>query len=187
MLTAFYGGSFDPPHIAHVFAVTYLRAVGGFDHVLIAPVFRHAFYKQLTSFDDRVAMGELAMGWLPGVEVSRIEERLSTPSYTLNTLRALIAERPGERFRLVVGSDVLSETCKWHAFDEISELAPPFVLERAGFTGECGGRQPLLPRVSSTEVRRHLACRGSSFADAELARMVPSRVLEYIDARGLYR
>lgn len=186
MLVAFYGGSFNPPHVAHVFAATYLISTGGFDRVLVVPVFSHAFDKRLASFEDRVAMCELAMAWIPGVEVSRVEERLGTPSYTLNTLRALSAQHPGARFRLVIGADVVGETDKWHAFDEVSALAPPFVLGRAGAKRD-DTPPALLPDVSSTRVRELCARRGTPDADRELARVVPTRVLAYIEEHGLYR
>ena len=69
---AFYGGSFDPPHVAHVLAVAYLAGMGQFDRVLVVPVFRHAFEKRLTPFGERLRMCELAVGWLPGVEVTGV-------------------------------------------------------------------------------------------------------------------
>lgn len=186
MRVAFYGGSFNPPHVAHVLAATYLLSACGFERVLVVPVFSHAFDKRLASFEHRVTMCERAMAWIPGVEVSRVEERLETPSYTLNTLRALVAERPDARFRLVIGADVLGETDKWRAFDQVSAIAPPFVLGRVG-VDRPGAPPAVLPDVSSTRVRELCGRRGAPDVDRELQRMVPSRVLAYIDEHGLYR
>jgi nicotinate-nucleotide adenylyltransferase len=90
MQVAFYGGSFNPPHVAHVLAAAYLRSVGGFDRVLFVPVFSHAFDKQLADYEHRVRMCELAVGWLPGVEVSRVEERV-VPVVPTTRIRALAA------------------------------------------------------------------------------------------------
>ncbi len=67
-----FGGSFDPPHVAHVLAASYALAVGNFERLLAVPVYAHAFDKKLASFEHRVAMCELAFAELPGVEVSRI-------------------------------------------------------------------------------------------------------------------
>src|SRR5688572_21772618 len=115
MDVAFYGGSFDPPHVAHVLAASYVLATGAFERVLVVPVPAHALDKRLAPFEDRVEMCELALGWLPGVEVSRIEQSLPLPSRTLYTLKALKSAHPDWSLRLVIGADVLLETQKWHA------------------------------------------------------------------------
>jgi nicotinate-nucleotide adenylyltransferase len=69
MKVACYGGSFDPPHVAHVLLAAYVLTVEAFERVLVMPVFSHAFDKQLAPFEHRLRMCELAMGWLPRVEV----------------------------------------------------------------------------------------------------------------------
>ena len=113
---AIYGGSFDPPHIAHVLAAVYALKVGGFEEILVVPVFEHAFQKQLTPFQHRLRLCELAFEGLAGVVVSSLEQELPTPSRTLNTLERLQVLHPDWAMRLLVGSDVLTETAKWHAF-----------------------------------------------------------------------
>lgn len=186
MQVAFYGGSFNPPHIAHVLAVTYALSVGGFDRVLVVPVYSHTFDKQLCPFEHRVRMCELAMGWLPGVEVSEVEASLETPSLTLRTLEHLSGAHPDYELRLMVGADVLGDTEKWYAFDRISKLAPPFVLGRVG-VAHPGAPAPVVPDVSSTRVRELLSRRGAAEVDAELSRVVPRSVLAYVQQHRLYR
>jgi nicotinate-nucleotide adenylyltransferase len=183
---AFYGGSFDPPHIAHVLAVAYLIALGEFDRVLVVPVLSHAFGKQLAPYEDRLRMCEAAMGWLPNVEISATEKSLGAPSRTRHTLRHLQREHPDFQLRLVVGADVLDEAKKWHAFDEVCKTAPLFVLGRVGYERPEAGPQ-VLPAVSATEVRRLLLQRADPHAEQRLRALVPARVLAYIDEHGLYR
>ncbi len=185
MQVAFYGGSFNPPHVAHVLAVTYALSAGGFERVLVVPVYSHAFDKQLCPFEHRVRMCELAMGWLPGVEVSEVEASLETPSLTLRTLEHLRAAHPDYELRLMVGADVLGESDKWYAFDRIGRIAPPYVLGRVGIEHP-DAPPPVVPAVSSTRVRELLSRRGATDADAELTRLVPRAVLAYIDEHRLY-
>ena len=109
MRVGFYGGSFDPPHIGHVLAVTYVLSVAGFDRVLVVPVYGHAFEKHLTPFAHRLRMCKLAMGWIPGVEISDVEASLDVPNLTLRTLQKIRAEYPDYRLGLVIGSDVLTK------------------------------------------------------------------------------
>jgi len=64
---AIYGGSFDPPHVSHVLAAVYALKIAGFERVLVVPVFEHAFHKQLTPFEHRTRMCELAFAGITGV------------------------------------------------------------------------------------------------------------------------
>ncbi|HEY3495399.1 MAG TPA: hypothetical protein VGK73_11960, partial [Polyangiaceae bacterium] len=56
MKVAVYGGSFDPPHVAHRLTADYVLAVGGFDRLIVLPVHQHAFGKQLAAFEDRLEL-----------------------------------------------------------------------------------------------------------------------------------
>jgi nicotinate-nucleotide adenylyltransferase len=183
---AIYGGSFDPPHISHVLAAVYALKVAGFEQVLVVPVFEHAFHKQLAPFEHRLRMCELSFAGILGVEVSSVERELETPSLTLRTVEHLSSAHPDWAMRLLIGTDVLSETPKWHAFDRISALAPPYVVARPGFEHP-DAQAALLPDVSSTRVREALATRGSPASDALLAVSVPSAVLAYLNEQDLYR
>lgn len=182
---AVFGGSFDPPHVAHVLAVSYVLACHELERVVVVPVFEHAFDKDLAPFEHRYELARRAFAWLPGVEVSRIEERLPKPSYTLQTLETLAAENPHFGLRLVVGSDVLHERHNWRSFERIEAIAPLLVLGRAGFPHP-DAPPALLPDVSSTRVRELLSS-GSEDASRELASLLPRRVLAYIREHGLYR
>ena len=182
---AIYGGSFDPPHISHVLATVYALKVGGFERVLVVPVFEHAFQKQLTPFRDRVRMCELCFAGITGVEVSTVESQLPTPSLTLHTLEHLSRANPDWDLRLLIGSDVLGDTSKWHAFDRISALAPPYVVGRPGYEHP-SVQAALLPDVSSTGIREALAAPGTADSQALLSTALPRAVRAYIVEHGLY-
>jgi nicotinate-nucleotide adenylyltransferase len=182
---AVFGGSFNPPHVGHVLAVSYVRSCWGIRRVVVVPVFEHAFDKDLAEFSVRAELTRLAFEWLPEVEVSAVEETLPRPSFTLQTLTRLAADHPGWALRLVVGSDVLHERDKWRAFDRIETLAPLIVIGRAGHPHP-DAPPAVLPEVSSTRVRELLRS-DSSEANAELSALVPLRVRERIRERGLYR
>jgi nicotinate-nucleotide adenylyltransferase len=184
---AVFGGSFNPPHIAHVMACLYVAETQPVDAVWVIPAFRHPFEKQLAPFEDRLEMCRLALEILgPRVSVAAIERDIATadgtPSRTLDTIEALIERHPGVTWRLVIGADILRERGKWYRWDELERLAPPIVLGRQGYDAPAElGPLVTLPAISSTEVRARLS-RGESAAD-----LVPRRVLEYVSRRGLYR
>jgi nicotinate-nucleotide adenylyltransferase len=177
---AVFGGSFNPPHLGHVLLAALLTSMEAADHILVIPTFIHPFHKPLAPFADRVQMCRLAMGWIPDLEVSSVEEELGGESRTLRTLEHLATLHPGWSMRLVMGADLLREAPAWHAFDRIKELAPPLVVGRAGVVGrdEANAKAPpsLLPEISSTQVRALVAAE----AWTELETKVPHAVLAYL-------
>src|SRR5207237_357127 len=98
------------------------------------------------------------------------------------TIEHLRAQHPEWNLRFLMGADILVESKKWYRFDRVAELAPPIVLGRVGVTYE-GAPAPVLPCISSTEVRAKLAEGRADDLDA----VVPREVLAYIRDRGLYR
>ena len=177
-----FGGSFNPPHLAHVLATVVVLARFDVERLLVVPTYRHPFAKALAPYEDRIAMCELAMGWIPRVEVSRVEQELGGESRTLWTIEHLRRVHPNKRFRLVIGADVMTESAKWFAFERIVELAPPIVLGRVGVAYP-GAPTPVLPAISSTDVRARLA------HDADVrhvGELVPKAVVDYARAHRLY-
>jgi nicotinate-nucleotide adenylyltransferase len=178
-MVAVYGGSFNPPHVAHTLVAAYVLAAHAVDAVRIVPTARHPFEKELTDFSHRLRMCELAMAPLRDVIVDPIEHELGGTSVTLRTLQELRRRHPRERHRLVIGSDLLPETGAWHAWEQVSALAPPIVVGRAGHPAPDPGA-PALPDVSSTEVRRRL--HDGDPVDG----LVSPRVADYVREHGLY-
>jgi len=178
---AVFGGSFDPPHVAHVLAVTWVLAATEVERVLVVPTFRHPFAKPLAPYAHRLRMCELAFADLRRAEVSRIEEELGGESRTLFTLQELGRRMPGAALRLVVGTDLLAETHKWFEFDRVRALAPLLVVGRAGFDRSDAPEGLSMPNVSSTEVRRRMRA-GEPVDD-----LVPVAVARYAGEHGLYR
>jgi nicotinate-nucleotide adenylyltransferase len=177
-----FGGSFDPPHIAHVMAVSYVIATQDVDQVLVVPCYRHPLGKELSSFTHRFAMCERAMSWIPKTTTSRVEEGLGGESRTLRTIEHLRRIHPDWQMRLVVGADILLEWKRWHGIDRVAELAPLLVLGRAGVQGE-GAPLPVLPEVSSSAIRDAIRSGRAS----SVAALVPRGVMSYIDEHRLYR
>jgi nicotinate-nucleotide adenylyltransferase len=178
----FFGGSFNPPHIAHVLTVAYVLSATDADQVLIVPAFHHPLGKNLAPFEDRLTMCELAMGWIPKAVVSPVERELGGESWTLRTIEHLYQAHPDWKLRLVVGADILTEGRRWHRFERLVELAPLLVLGRQGISHE-GAPPALLPEVSSRAIRD--AIRTGHIES--IAPLVPRRVLQHVAERGLYR
>lgn len=179
---AVFGGSFDPPHLGHVFLAAYALSVASIERVLVLPVFQHAFGKPLSPFEHRFAMCELAFRDLRRVEVSDLERELGGVSRTVRLLDALATRYPQHRLRTLVGTDILAERSKWQGFDQVVTRAPLLVALRGGHVDTASAAPgPVLPEISSTEVRQALK-RGERPTDR-----VPSSVVNYALAHALYQ
>lgn len=178
------GGSFDPPHRAHVMVAAWALMEGTLDRIVVIPTARHAFGKRAgASFCDRVAMCRLAFSiFREGtVAIDDIEGRRAGTSYMIDTLRELAERHPGVAFRLVVGSDVEADLAKWREADEVRRHAPPLVVPRQLDHGDAPpSKGGALPALSSSDVRRALE------QGAPIDHLVPAAVAHYIREYGLY-
>lgn len=177
---AVFGGSFDPPHVAHTLVAAWAKATGSVDRVLVVPAFAHPFGKKSVPFEHRVAMCRLAMEGFPFAEVCDIERDVGD-GRTLYTLEALQTRYPDTSLRLLIGSDILSGADRWHRWDDIVALAPPLVVGRSGHQHEGAPGALDLPELSSTELRARLKAGETTTGRLALG------VAKYIEAHGLYR
>lgn len=176
---AVFGGSFNPPHIGHTLALTYVLSQY-VNSALVVPTYKHVFRKELAPFKHRENMAKLAMGWLPNVKISYIEEKIRS-SRMIDVIEALYDTDHDKEYRLVIGSDILSEKEKWHQFADIEMLAPPIVLSRGGFETAGVTSHVRLPVVSSSAIREKLK------TGDDVSSVLSPRVVRYIKAHKLYR
>ena len=178
---AIFGGSFNPPHLAHQMAALGALEIDAVDEVWLVPTYRHAFGKTLAPFADRVEMClRMAAPLGPRVTVSTVEAEIGGESRTLHTLERIAELLPGAELRLLIGADILDETGSWYRWEDVERRAPPLVFGRAGYRGSARC-ELVLPDISSTEVRRRVAA-GEPVAD-----LLPAAVAGYIFERNLYR
>jgi nicotinate-nucleotide adenylyltransferase len=177
---ALFGGSFNPPHVAHQLAALYVLETAPVDALWFVPAFEHAFGKPLAPFEDRLAMCELAAAALgPRAHVSDVERTIGGRSLTLRTVRRLVEMHPEHVFSLVIGSDLLGDVGSWYGGDELARTIPFIAVGRPGTPSPSTG--VTMPDVSSTVVRAAIAA--GKPADG----LVPRAVLDYIYRKGLYQ
>ena len=190
---ALFGGSFNPPHVAHLAVAEAAAEAAGLDRVLWMPAATSP-HKQGdpggVSAEHRLAMTRLAVAGNPRFAVDDAEVRRGGVSYTVDTLRALRAARPEADLVLVLGGDSLAGLSTWREPEAILALARLVVYRRPG-SDEAGVPPEVLDRVrfvdappldlSSTVLRRRLA------AGRTVRYLVPDAVLAYAEAHGLYR
>lgn len=172
-----FGGSFNPPHMAHVLAVYALRAYFPKARVLVAPTYRHAFDKELMPFDLRVSMLRAVFDGQPGIEVSTIERDIhDSTSYTIDVVRALHRADPARRLWILIGADILGTLPQWRDYAQLARLAKFIIFPRAGYDNSQALPIVALPNISSHEIRDDMAI---GRWDAVRAK-VPQAVFQYL-------
>jgi nicotinate-nucleotide adenylyltransferase len=134
---AFFGGSFDPPHLGHLAVARAAQVALELDTVLFAPVGAQPLKMQgsTASFEDRLRMTRLAIAGEPGFAISLADAPRpgGEPNYTLETLERLGAELgPDCALFLLMGADSLLGLRKWHRAAEIPFAASLIVASRPG-------------------------------------------------------
>lgn len=134
---AFFGGSFDPPHLGHLAVARAARDALSLDTVLFAPVGAQPLKPQgsSASFAQRVRMTELAVEGEPGFAISYADapNAAGKPNYTLDTLRRLRAEMPSyAQLFCLMGADSFVNLRHWRGAGEIPFAAALVVASRPG-------------------------------------------------------
>lgn len=134
-----FGGSFDPPHRAHVELPRRAAEAIGAERVLYVPARINPLKQQSppASPEDRLAMLQLALAGRPDCEIRTVELDREGPSFAVDTLRVLAAEAAAlptpARLVLLVGTDAALGFPRWRAPAAIASLCEVAVMLRPPF------------------------------------------------------
>jgi len=127
-----FGGTFDPPHGAHLAACLLAMKRLALDRVwwLVTPGNPLKDTMGLAPLDERIAAArELARH--PRLDVTGIEAAIGV-RYSFDTIRYLVSHCPGVRFVWIMGADNLRAFHRWQNWRGIAELVPIAVVDRLG-------------------------------------------------------
>ncbi len=128
-----FGGSFDPPHIAHSTIAETIGLQFALDQVLWVPAYAppHKPKHKLTLYEHRLNMVRAAIAGHSAFRVSGIEKTLDSPTYTVRMLDALQRTHPRAAFHLILGSDSLARFDTWAQPEVIARNVRLLVYPRA--------------------------------------------------------
>ena len=175
-----FGGSFNPPHVAHLRAALWVLQQDLSDRVWLQPTYRHAFDKPLVDFEHRVRMCRLlAEEHAETISVSECEKTIPGVSYTVDILTALRNRFPEYIFSLILGSDLHGQKHLWKSFDQIEATTRIHWIGRRGYDDEA--YDFVLPDISSSTIRKRIR------SNQPVTEMLTPGVLRYIREHQLYR
>jgi nicotinate-nucleotide adenylyltransferase len=192
------GGTFDPPHVGHLWLAALAADALNLDRVLFMPAAQppHKGGRLVSRATDRLLMTRLAISADPAFELCPIEMERTGPSYTIDSVTELKRAYPDADLYLVMAADSLAQIDTWREPDrllaEVEWIVGPRpgveLPDRSGMEehfGEGASRIHLLDGpaldVSSSQIRRRVA------AGHTIRYLVARTVEELIIDRGLYR
>jgi nicotinate-nucleotide adenylyltransferase len=186
-----FGGTFDPPHRAHVALARAALDALQLDAVRWIPAGQPwQKTRAVTPAAQRVAMVQLAIEGEPRFVLDRTELDRPGPSYTLDTVRAFASAESDAQWFLVIGADQYAGLHTWRDWQVLLGLVTLAVANRPGPMPPVSPEVLRFPHrvvplpmlaISATEVRDRVA-RG-----LPVDSMVPPAVARYIDSNRLYR
>jgi nicotinate-nucleotide adenylyltransferase len=195
------GGTFDPPHFAHLILAQHAYEELSLNKILFVPAGEppHKDHTR-TPVNQRLTMLELALDEDPRFELSRVEIERPGPHYTIDTVRIIQRENPDSELFFIMGGDVYRDLPNWDRPQEMFETCKlaVAVMRRPGFGNpdlRLDMHQSVIPQLeenamlltsplvefSSTDIVDRLS------AGRSIRYMVPDSVLEYIAQHGLYK
>lgn len=187
-----FGGTFDPPHMGHLIVAAHVREDLHLDTIVFMPAMTppHKQDRVVTAGPDRLEMVQLAIAGDPHFDVSDVEVQRGGVSYTIETVRHLLRERPGTHLTVLIGMDNLADFGTWRDPAGILELATVAVMTRPGYVPGATGAA-FLPQMNLCEVP-HIGIAARDIrqrvaAGKSIRYLVPDGVEAFIHERGLYR
>jgi nicotinate-nucleotide adenylyltransferase len=183
------GGTFDPIHHGHLVAASEVAHSFGLDEVVFVPTGQPWQKDEVTAGEHRYLMTVIATASNPQFTVSRVDIDRSGPTYTIDTLRDLKAQRPEADFFFITGADAVAQILSWRDHDELWDLAHFVAVSRPGHDLSTVGlpsddvSQLEIPAlaISSTD------CRDRVRHGDPVWYLVPDGVVQYIAKHHLYR
>ncbi|MGV7229870.1 MAG: nicotinate-nucleotide adenylyltransferase [Nitrospirales bacterium] len=156
MFIGLLGGSFNPIHNGHLHIANYVYNTLPLDRVSFIPTGDppHKPAGSLAPAHHRLAMVEIATEPHKSFVVDDREIRLSTASYSVDTITQLKKEFPsGTDLGFIIGLDAFLELPSWKQAPHLFDLCHFIVCSRPGVTFTQLQSLPLLPPISLSSLQ----------------------------------
>jgi nicotinate-nucleotide adenylyltransferase len=150
MRIGLFGGTFNPVHRCHLEAATQTQRRLRLDRVLFIPSADppHKLSMSLAPARQRLEMVRIAIMDMPAFQVSDVEMRRPSKSYSIETVHELQREfGPEAELFFIIGLDAFLELHTWKQASELLRACHFVVLARPGSTFSSLLKMSLLPSM----------------------------------------
>jgi nicotinate-nucleotide adenylyltransferase len=185
------GGTFDPIHHGHLVAASEVQARFELDEVAFVPSGQpwQKAGRLVSPAEHRYLMAVIATASNPRFWASRVDIDRPGPTYTIDTLRDLRAQRPEADLFFITGADALEQILSWKDVVELFELASFIGVTRPGYAlsdAHLPRDSVLLVEVPAMAISSS-DCRERVASGRPVWYLVPDGVVQYIAKHRLYR
>jgi nicotinate-nucleotide adenylyltransferase len=184
------GGTFDPIHHGHLVAASEAASLFDLDEVVFVPTGEpwQKSDRRVSPAEHRYLMAVIATASNPRFWVSRVDIDRGGPTYTVDTIHDIGAQRPGADLFFITGADALGQILSWRHAEDALKLAcfigvtrPGYELSDAHLPGDSVTLVDVpAMAISSSDVRTRVA------AGQPVWYLVPDGVVQYINKHHLY-
>lgn len=191
-----FGGTFNPPHIAHRLMLQAAAELKNIDKILVIPT-NIPPHKEVANYcpskEHRLNMCRLLLEGVENAVVSDMELNREGKSYTYDTLIEL--KEKYDDLSILIGADMITTFFSWYRYKDVLNLCDIIAVRRPGIDNRSfdkavetlrneGGNVTVLdakmPDVSSTDIREE------TDDETQLSKKVPNNIYEYCKRNGLY-
>jgi len=134
MRIGYFGGTFDPPHRAHLRVAQAAADAYNLDRILLAPTGHQPLksHDAFASYEDRLAMTRLLCADDPRLEVSELDAPHAdgSPNFTVEALQTLQKEQPNAELFVIAGADSFLTLRSWRDSEQLLQMADWIVAAR---------------------------------------------------------
>ena len=180
-------GSFNPIHIGHLIIANVMTSHADRVWFVVSPQNPFKKNKSLLHEFDRYEMVEKAIQDNHLFQVTDVEFGMPRPSYTIDTLTYLSEKYPQHKFKLIIGSDNLSQFNKWKNAQVILDIYGLLVYPRPGAESSDLPKHPNVTVVEAPLLNISASYIRESVRQGKSIRyMVPEVVARHIEKQGYY-
>jgi nicotinate-nucleotide adenylyltransferase len=185
------GGTFDPIHHGHLIAASEAADRFSLDEVVFVPTGEpwQKADRRVSPAEHRYLMAVVATASNPRFWVSRVDIDRGGPTYTIDTVRDITAQRPGAELFFITGADALAAILSWKDAGELLGMAHFVGVTRPGY--ELTDSHLPADSVTLIDVPAMAISSSDCRARVEAGRpvwyLVPDGVVQYIAKHRLYR
>jgi nicotinate-nucleotide adenylyltransferase len=184
------GGTFDPIHHGHLVAASEVESLFGLDEVIFVPTGEpwQKLERQVSPAEHRYLMTVIATASNPRFWVSRVDIDRAGPTYTIDTITDIAAQRPGAELFFITGADALEQILSWKDAADALALARFIGVTRPGYEltdAHLPSDSVTLLDVPAMAISSS-DCRDRVAAGRPVWYLVPDGVVQYINKHSLY-
>jgi nicotinate-nucleotide adenylyltransferase len=185
------GGTFDPIHHGHLVAASEVAALFDLDQVVFVPTGEpwQKSARVVSAAEHRYLMTVIATASNPRFRTSRVDIERAGPTYTVDTIRDIAAQHPGDELYFITGADALAQILSWKNAETMLRMAHFIGVTRPGY--ELSDSHLPVDSVTLLDVPAMAIsssdCRDRVRAGRPVWYLVPDGVVQYINKHELYR